>query len=501
MEETIFSLKNICKSFASTRANRDITLDIKRGSIHGLAGENGSGKSTLASIICGIQKPDSGEMFKDGKAYAPQNPLQANNMRVSMVVQELGVIGVLSPQVNMFLGRTGRFARGGFINISKLQAAAREQLGIWELGDIPLRGAAVELSIENRKLIELARALSVDPDFIILDEISQALSQDNRERLYRFIHKFVAQGRTVLMITHDIEEMMQLCDTVSVLRDGQLISTKDAAGTSAEEVKRLMIGREIEGDYYRTDSRESYSEEVVLQADQISVPGKLHDISFELHKDEILGVCGLSDAGIHDLGVALFGISDEKRSGVLTYKPTGTCLCGPKDIIGTGGAYLSKDRDIYGLMLNASVQDNITLPNAKRLSKGPGFLSPKAVRNLSDSASKDFAMRITGTDQVVRFLSGGNKQKVNLSRWLVKDLKYIILDCPTRGVDVGVKAYIYQIIMQAKKEGMAVLLITDELSEAMGLADRILVLREHKCVGLLSRASDFTEEKIAEVML
>jgi ribose transport system ATP-binding protein len=499
MDDVILSIHNLEKSFGATHANNHITLDIKRGSVHGLVGENGSGKSTLASIICGIQQTDSGEMFLNGERYAPQTPLDSNKAKVAMVMQELGTVGEIPPAVNVFLGRTGQFSRYGFLDLKKLKEAARRQWEIWELGQPIMNGTTGELSIEHRKILELVRALSVNPDFLVLDEISQALSHDNREMLYRFIKKFTEQNKTILIITHDMEEMQSVCDTVSILRDGEVVSTKEDKQFEINEIKQLMIGRKIEQDYYRDDKEERFDQEVVLRAENISVPGGIQDVSFELHKGEILGVCGLSDAGIHNLGMALFGV--EHRTGILVYAPGGKYINNTGDFIESGGAYLSKDRDIYGLMLDASITGNISVSNAKRLSGNFGFLSPKKLNNLSLLAARDYNIKAAHLEQIVRTLSGGNKQKVNLSRWLVQSLNFIVLDCPTRGVDISVKAYIYGVLEQAKAKGLAVLLISDELPEAIGMSDRIMVLRQYRIAATLSRNDTFTESKIVEVMM
>ncbi len=500
MAEEILRIENLSKSFGPTLANKNINLSLKRGSIHGLAGENGSGKSTLASIVCGIQKKDSGKIYKDGEEYSPANPIEAGNRHVSMVVQELGIVGNLSPVVNIFLGRTEQFKKNGILDFNRMEKAAREQLDKWELGELALDGMTETLSIGQRKILELIRALSIDPDLLILDEISQALSQDKREILYKFIKHFTGEGKTILMITHDLEEMLEICDTVSVLRDGEIVETKACADFTLEELKHKMIGREIAGDYYRNDQEEQYGEEVILEVEKLGVPGQLEDVSFQLHKGEILGVCGLSDAGIHTLGAALFGLL-EHRTGKVYMKATGKLLNRPKDVIREGGAYLSKDRDADGLMLDASIGDNIIVPNVGDMTGKFGFLSPGKVKKLAQETSKAYAIKSTGIDHIVKRLSGGNKQKVNLSRWLIKDLKFIILDCPTRGVDIGVKAYIYEVLRKAKKAGLGIILISDELSEAMGMSDRILVMRDHKKAGILSRTTDFTEDKIIEVML
>lgn len=499
-DQIMLKVENVCKSFGPTKASNNVNLELKKGTVLGLAGENGSGKSTLASMICGMQRKDSGKFYKDGQEFDPKNPGDAKKHGVAMVVQELGVVGPLSGAINMFLGEMDKYKKGPLVDLKAMERDAYQQFDQWNLPHVPLDIPAGELQIEQRKLMELARALNSNPDFLVLDEISQALSQDNRNVLYEFIKKFKEDGRTILMITHDLEEMVEICDEIAVLRDGEVVETRPSSDYSMEELKRLMIGREVSGDYYRDDQEESYQKEVILEAKDLNVPGKCEHISFELHKGEILGICGLSDAGIHELGSAMFGL-EEGRTGSLVVKSSNTELKKPGDMIRTRGAYLSKDRDAHGLMLDDSVGDNLIVPSVRKLSGALAFLSPIKTRKLAQEASEAFEVKASGLGHIVRRLSGGNKQKVNLSRWLIQDLDYIILDCPTRGVDIGVKAYIYSVLKDAKARGLGIIMISDELAEAMGMSDRILVMKEHRQEAILSRTCDFTEEKIMEAML
>lgn len=493
-------IEGVSKSFGPTKANKDVNLVLKKGIVLGLAGENGSGKSTLASMVCGMQKKDSGKFYKNGREYDPSSPSDAVANGIAMVVQELGVVGNLPGVVNMFLGKMDKYKKGPAVDLKAMRKDADAVFEKWNLPKVPLDVPAGTLSIEQRKIMELARALITDPDFLVLDEISQALSQDNREVLYKFITNFISQDRTILMVTHDLEEMVEICNEIAVLRDGVIVESKPSREYSMDELKRLMIGREVSGDYYRDDQEESYQKDVILQVNYLNVPGKCEDISFDLHKGEILGICGLSDAGIHEVGSAIFGL-EEGRTGTITVKPSNKVLKKPGDVIKTRGAYLSKDRDANGLMLDASIGDNLILPSASNLSGSLAFLNPAKTKALAQKASEAFEIKSSGLGHIVRRLSGGNKQKVNLSRWLVKDLDYIILDCPTRGVDIGVKAYIYSVLKKAKAEGLGIIMISDELQEAMGMADRILVMKDHKFAAMLSRNTDFTEDKIMEVML
>jgi len=501
MQKDLLCIEQICKSFGPTKANRNVDLTVSKGEIRGLAGENGSGKSTLASIICGIQRPDSGQMFVNGEKYAPSSPQEAAKYNVSMVVQELGVIPMLTGAVNMFLGKMEPFTKAGIVNLREVEHRAQEVLNHWELGKVPLNCPMGEMSIEQRKIIELGRALATDPDILVLDEITQALSHDTKQIIYTLKNRFQKEGRSMVIITHDLEEALEICETVTVLRDGEVVDTVESKKLTLDMLKQMMIGREISGGYYREDNSPDYEQDVVLNVENFTLKGgQVSDISFKLHKSEILAVCGLSDAGIHSLGSGLFGI-DKRASGSVKVVQTGSVLNRPQDAIKNGGAYLSKNRDEEGLMLYATIQDNLFIPSAKECSGKFGFLSPKKINELATKTYEEFNVKATGLNQVISHLSGGNKQKINLGRWLTKDLKFIILDCPTRGVDAGVKAYIYQVILEAKEEGLAILLITDELTEALGMADRILVMKESCEATILERGSDFNEHTIIEVML
>lgn len=501
MSEILLQVNKLNKSFGITHANKDITLSLNQGEIRGLAGENGSGKSTLTSIISGMQPFDTGEMYIHGNAYRPKTPLEANELRVSMVVQELGVVTNLSGAMNLFLGKMDSFKTMGIVDTKKMVKAAQDIFKEWGLGEVPLEVPAARLTMEQRKLIELARALSIDPDLLVLDEITQSLSHDTRQIIYHLISKFKKRNKSMIIISHDLEETLEFCDSITVLRDGEVVDTVQTENITIDNLKQLMIGRKIEGDYYRTDTTVTYEEDVLLEVRDLSLKdGRLKDISFDLHKGEILAICGLSDAGIHTLGSAIFGIESD-RSGTVKDVKSGDLLNKPLDIIRHKGAYLSKNRDEEGLMLLASIKDNLYISSASELAGALGYTSSKKVTEFTEKAFVDFEVKAVDMNQAVNKLSGGNKQKINLGRWLSKDLQYMILDCPTRGVDIGVKAYIYDVLKQQKAQGVGFIMISDELPEAMGMADRILILNSGKIAGELSRGEEFAESKIIEVMI
>lgn len=502
MAEELLRVEHLHKRFGLTHANNDICMSLNKGEIRALAGENGSGKSTLTSIISGMQQPSSGTMYLKGTEYRPETPLEANAAHVSMVVQELGVITSLTGAMNIFLGKTNQFKKLGLIDTKAIERAAEAIFEKWDLAKVPLNVPCAHLTMEQRKIVELARALYAEPDLLILDEITQSLSQDTRQVIYKLKDRFKKEGRAIIMISHDLEEAFDFSDSVTVLRDGEVVDTVSTKDLTVDELKQMMVGRKIDSNYFRSDTVADVRGEVILEVKDVGLAdGKLSGVSFALHKGEILGVCGLSDAGIHTLGSALFGIHDAKRSGSVIDAAAGKELKTPQDVLASGGAYLSKNRDEEGLMLSDTIRNNMYIPSAGELAGFLGMTKEKDINKLAQKAYDAFDVKAEGIGQPIGKLSGGNKQKINLGRWLVKDLNYVILDCPTRGVDIGVKAYIYQVLKQKKKEGVGCLLITDELTEAIGMADRILIMKNGRIAGILERGEDFSESNIIEVML
>jgi len=498
--DTILEIKGLNKFFGPTHANRDIDFSVKKGEIKGLIGENGSGKSTLISQIAGLFSPDSGSMYFNGNPYNPKNPLDANGSGISMVMQELGVVGNLPAGVNVFLGRTSQFTKNGIISLKALNKAAAEQFEKWNLPKVPLNKLTDGMMVETRKIVELARALSVDPQLLLLDEITQSLSMNNRTMLYELLNRLKSMGRSVIVITHDVEELIRITDTITVLRDGQVVGDVVSAETTPEVVKKMMVGREISGEYYRADMKPDYKDNVVLSVRNLTVPGEIDDVSFDVHEGEILGFCGLSDSGIHTVGKAVYGLS-KPTCGTVHLTAKGIRIKKATEALKNNMAYVPKDRDNEALMIHASIYDNINLPSLTELQGGAGFLAPKKLKKLAADMTRKLSVKCTDIYQNMDALSGGNKQKVNLGRWLAKDLKLLILDCPTRGVDVGVKAYIYALMKETKKKGIATILISDELTEVLGMADRLIVMKGGRITRQIRRDEDFTEQSVIGVMI
>jgi ABC-type sugar transport system, ATPase component len=498
--EFAFQVTGLNKHFGSTYANKNIDFSLKRGEIRGLAGENGSGKSTLLSQLAGIHMSDSGTILKDGEPYSPDGPMYAVDRGVSIVVQELGLIGTLPAGLNIFLGKTKRFSKRGVVNLKKIYQEADAILKKWDLPSIPLHRLTENLNVETKKVIELARALSTEPDILILDEVTQALSHDNRKKLHKLIEKYRELGRSVILITHDLEEMIKITDNISILRDGELIATVNSNEITSDELKNKMVGRDLKGDYYRQDWEETHEEEVILAVNGLHTESGLKDVSFQVHKGEILALCGLSDSGIHEVGKAVYGLIKATK-GAVRLEQEGVEISRQSQAWRHRMGYVPKDRDNEALMLNASIRENFSMSSVPEMTRKFGFLKKQDLNSISNNAREQFLVKCIGVEQEINALSGGNKQKVNLGRWLIKDLQLLVVDCPTRGVDVGVKAYLYHCLKEAKKNGMAILLITDEMPEAIGMADNILVMNTGRVAAKISRSSGFSEESIVQVMI
>jgi ribose transport system ATP-binding protein len=325
------------------------------------------------------------------------------------------------------------------------------------------------------------------------------LSLNYRRILIDIIGKIKATRKAVLMVTHDVEEMVELCDSITIMRDGKVVAERQCAETTPEEVKRLMVGRELSGSYYRSEKEESFEDEIVLTVEHLE-SSFFHDVSFNLHRREILGFCGLSDAGIHELAESLFGVRKVKGGTVRVVKGD-TVIKTPLGAMKANIGYVPKDRDKQALMVVDTILNNVCLP-AVELTRGKmGFLNPRLQKEVSQKVVEKFEVKTTGITQIISGLSGGNRQKVNLGRWMIQDKEILFLDCPTRGVDVGVKSYIYKEMMNAKEQGVSIIVFSDELPELIGMCDTLMVMKRGRIKKVIKRSEGFTEEAIVEVML
>ncbi len=496
-EDLLLKVENMYKSFGITKALKDVSISVRRGQVLGLIGENGSGKSTLTSIIAAIQKADSGNMYFEGEVYEPHDAADATKKGICMIMQEKGTFDMLSVANNIFVGREERFIRGGYLRKKEMIAAAQKALDEIQASYIDASVKLETLSFEDRKLVEVARAMQNDPKVLVVDETTTALSRNGRDVLYGIINTMKKQGKSVIFISHDLDEIMEVCDTLTVLRDGAFIRTLEKEEFEAGLLRRLMVGRDVLNNYYRADMESCKNKEVVFSMEHISYK-EVQDVSFQLHKGEILGFGGLGDCGMHVLGNLAFGLSEPDLGKVCA--ADGSLITSPAQAMRGGIAYISKNRDQETLMVSSSIKDNVCIASYPKIRKGC-FILGKDEEAFVDEWTQELEIKMQNTDQYVMELSGGNKQKVALAKWLGYGADIFIFDCPTRGIDIGVKANIYQLMNQLKEAGKSIVMISEELAEVIGMSDRVIILKEGKISGEFRREEELTETKLIEYMV
>ena len=498
--DVLLSCSKVCKNFGATRALINVDFELRRGEVCGLIGENGSGKSTLTSIFAGAQTSTSGKLFCKGAPYNPSSMVAAQKCGVAMIVQEAGTLPELDVAANIFIGNYSSFSKRGRLDNKRMRAEADKILGEIGAGDIKGSMQVSELNFEDRKIVEIARAMYLRPEVLIIDESTTALAQKGREIIYRQIDKLREENKAVIFISHDLEELESVCNKITCLRDGRLVGHLEGENITVKNMRPLMVGRELQGDYYRPDWDGSSSEEVLLDVKHItSVDGRIKNFSIQLHRGEILGFGGLADCGMHEIGRMLFGL-DEHITGEVIYVPQNKQITQVRDSISVNMAYVSKDRDNESIILNASIQDNTCMASYSKISKR-GMLSPKVEKKISDDQIKLMRTKCQSGKQFCSQLSGGNKQKVAVSKWLAAGSEIFIMDCPTRGIDIGVKAAMYNLIYQFKKEGKAIIMISEELPELIGMSDRMIIMKDGVITGEISRNVNVTDTQLIEYMV
>lgn len=498
-KEVVVHLQDLHKTFGSTKAVNGISLEVYKGEIRGLVGENGSGKSTLMGLLAGLLRPDRGSMTIEGQPYVPHHQAHANDRGVSMIVQEVNTLSGMTVAENIFIGHEEKFINHGIRNRKAMFAEAEMYLREMQVLGINVRIDIDAYTLEQRKLIEIVRAAYIKPKILIIDETTTVLSQKGREELYKLIHKTKDSGNSVIFISHDLREVLDLCNSVTVMRDGQLVSTVSADSVSENDLKCLMVGRDLVGSYYREDYATPISREVVLEVKNLNCPGKFNNISFELYKGEILGFGGLSESGMHDLGKTLFGAT-YGTSGSVKLMGKAVNIHSIKEAMRSGIGYVPKDREHEALVNNADILDNICITCMDQLKKGI-FLSPSKKRDFAREQARKLNIKMNDVDQFVSTLSGGNKQKVVLTKWLARGANTFVLDSPTRGIDVMVKAMIYDLLERMRNDGCSIIVISEELLELIGISDRIIVIKEGEISGEFIRSKNLSEEDIVKCMI
>ena len=488
MSENILELKEITKRFAGVEVLHAVSFTLRPGEVHALLGENGAGKSTLIKVVTGVYQADGGEIFLNGGQVHFADPSESRQAGIAAIYQELSLFPDLDVAENIYVGRQPTSA-GNRIDWRKLYSSAGELLK--SLGvQLDLKAKARSLSIAQKQMVEIARALSIDARILIMDEPTSSLTLNEVADLFRLVRKLRDDGTAIVFISHRLEELFEIADRVTVLRDGNYIATRQVAEVNREDLIRLMVGRTISSLYPKT---EVPAGKVLLKVDKLTQVGVYENISFELRAGEILGMAGLVGAGRTEVARAIFGV-EPPTSGTIAIDGREVRIHSSQQAIELGLAYIPEDRQLHGLIPPMNIVANISLPMIGSYARR-GWLSVKAERNAAFNSARQMEVRANNIWQKARELSGGNQQKIVLAKWLSTKPRILIMDEPTRGIDVGTKAAVHALMSKLAGEGLAILMISSELPEVIGMSDRILVMHEGHMTGHFTRL-EATQELI-----
>jgi ribose transport system ATP-binding protein len=468
----------LSKQFPGVLALKGVDFDVRRGEVHVLLGENGAGKSTLVKILTGAQPKDTGEIRWHGAPVDISDPHRAQQLGISVIYQEFNLIPYMTVAENIFLGREP--VKQGLLDRGRMLMAARAILD--DLG-VNIRPATrvADLGVAEQQMTEIAKALSLESELLIMDEPTATLTEREIEQLFRTIRRLRERGVSIIYISHRLDEVKQVGDRVTVLRDGRKVATLETADASVHQLIRLMVGHDLR-DQYPKQHIERGPE--VLRVEGLSREGVLHDIAFALHRGEILGLAGLVGAGRTELARAIFG-ADPIDSGRIYLDGREVSITSPAEAIRLGIGLVPEDRKAQGLLLGHSVANNITLPSLGRLFPGWHLLSPRVETEVAQRYIADLRISTPSAERMVRLLSGGNQQKVVVAKWLCSHSEVLIFDEPTRGIDVGAKVEVFQLMTDLARRGAGIMMISSDLLEVLGMSDRILVMRRGRIVGEL----------------
>ncbi len=486
-------LSKITKSFGGITVLQDVDFDVHAGEVHALMGENGAGKSTLIKVMAGLHRPDSGEMAIDGRALSFSSPREAHDAGIATVHQELLLFNDLTVAENIFLGQTPK-TTSGLIDWPSMRRRARELLDRLDCPELEIDARVGTLSVANRQRVEIARALSQKARFLIMDEPTAALVEADVQRLFDIVRRLAKEGVGIVYVSHRMPEIFALANRVTVLRDGVSVGTKAIGEVDETQLVSMMVGRSVDKLY---PPAQGPVRDVALTLRGVSHRTVVQDISLELRRGEIVGLAGLVGSGRTETALTIFGITPA-TSGSILLDGREVRIDSPETARDLGIAYVPEDRGTQGLVKPQTIADNIALANLGRMSRGP-FVSVAAVTEAARQAITALGIRARGPAQPVRQLSGGNQQKVVLAKWLETKPRILILDEPTRGIDVGAKAEIHKLIRQLAGEGMAILMISSELPEVLGMSDRVLVMSQGRIVGAFDKAAA-TPEAVGAAM-
>ena len=478
----ILEMRGITKRFPGVLALDHVDLTVYPGQVLALVGENGAGKSTLMKVLSGVHQMDEGEILMEGKSVKIENPLASQMMGISIIYQELSVLDNMNIAENIFLGREHRLGKM-FADKKTMHKEARRLLD--EVGlDVDTRTMAGELSTAQKQMIEVAKALSFNSKIIIMDEPTSSLTETETDILFGIIRKLREKGVAIVFISHKLAEIFAITDEVAILRDGVSAGRMVTEGCTENDIIKAMVGRDVDDLYAK---KAAPIGDVVLEVKDLSTKNFLKDINFQLRAGEILGFAGLVGAGRSEVMRAVFGI-DPKETGEIYIKGKKVDIKTPRDAMLQGMGFVPEDRKLQGLVLGMSVGKNTTLAALKSVANQAGFINHKQEKEMADKFVKALEVKTPSNDQLVKNLSGGNQQKVVIAKWLANNPDILILDEPTRGIDVGAKKEIHQLMSDLANKGVAIIMISSELPEVLGMSDRVVVMHEGRVKGELDRA-------------
>nr|WP_312812136.1 ATP-binding cassette domain-containing protein [Sedimentibacter sp.] len=487
MKEIAVSMKHITKNFSGINVLKDVSFNIYKGRVMALVGENGAGKSTLMKILTGVYLKTDGEIYLNGSEVTFNDTHSSQEAGIAIIHQELNLVKDLSIGENIFLGREPVSGRGRILR-KRLYENSEYWLKKLGLNENP-RELVRNLSVGKQQLVEIAKALSIDAKVIIMDEPTGALTPAETQKLFNVINDLKREGKSIVYISHRLQEIFQICDDVTVLRDGELIGERAVSETDEDKVIEMMVGRKLSEQYPRIETAIGQD---VLRVENLSNQF-VKDISFSLRQSETLGVAGLMGSSRTELMRTLYGIYPYK--GEIFLNGTKIKILSPMDALNFGIAYVSEDRKANGIITDMSVRDNITLSSLKKFTSPLGLINKNKEQASTNDYIETMSIKTAGTYQLLKYLSGGNQQKVSIAKNLNTSPKILILDEPTRGVDVGARKDIYDLINKFKKEGMCIIVVSSDIPEALGICDRIMVMNEGKISGFLEQ-KDATQESI-----
>nr|WP_314260224.1 sugar ABC transporter ATP-binding protein [uncultured Devosia sp.] len=478
----LLEIANARKEFPGVVALDDVSLKLQRGTVHALMGENGAGKSTLMKIIAGIYTPDSGTVVLRGQPIRLKSPLDALENGIAMIHQELNLMPSMTVAENIWIRREP-LNRLGLVDHRQLNRQTEELFARLNI-DIDPEVLISTLSVASRQMVEIAKAVSYESDVLIMDEPTSALTETEVSHLFRIIRDLRAEGKGIVYITHKMSELFEIADEVSVFRDGRYIGTHASTDVTRDEIIRMMVGREITQMFPK---EEVPIGDVVLSVKNLTLNGVFSDISFDVRAGEILGIAGLVGSGRSNVAETLFGVTPAS-SGTITLFGKQLAVTNPQVAISHGMAFLTEDRKDTGCFLSLDIQENMQMAVLKGDNLRSGFVRQGALDRACEEMSAKLRVKTPNLSERVENLSGGNQQKVLIGRWLLTNPKVLILDEPTRGIDVGAKAEIHRLVTQLARQGVAVIMISSELPEVLGMSDRIMVMHHGRATGFLDRA-------------